>query len=110
MVLISKALLSAKAETVTALAGCLPIDFGAKEIALTKYLKRGWPDYWPPLNNLNSHKLKEHTYHTDSQANYVFGNSLSSSSNINEIWKTLRINLYMKWYEIFCQAVKPWTL
>ena len=56
MILISKAFLSAKTETITALAGCLPIDFRAKEIAFTRYLKRGRPVYWPPLNNLNSHK------------------------------------------------------
>jgi len=108
-VLISKAFLSTKTETITVLAGCLPIDFRAKEMALSRYLKSGRRDYWPLLNN-SSHKLNGHTYYTESQANYVFGNSLSHSNSIDKIRKTLRINLYMKWYEIFCQAVKPWTL
>ena len=110
MVLSSKAFLFAKTETITALAGCLPIDFRTKELTLTRYLMRGRPDSWPPLNNLKSHKINEHTYYTDSQANYVFRNSLSSSNTINEIRKALRINLYMRWYELFCQAVKAWTL
>ena len=48
-------------------------------------------DYWPPLNNLNIH-------HTESHANYVFGNSFSTSNTINEIRKTLQKKLYMKWY------------
>ena len=109
VVFISKAFLSAKTEVITALAGCLSIGIRAKEIALTRYLKRGRPGYWPPLNNLNSHKLIEYIYYTDSQANSVFGYS-PSSSNTNEIQKTSRTDLYMKWYEIFCQAVKPKTL
>ena len=83
-----------------ALVGCLPIDFITKEIAFTRYLKRQVTpeDYWPPLINLNIHKLNEHTYHTESHANYVFGNSFSTSNTINEIRKTLQKKLYMKWY------------
>ena len=66
-----------------ALAQCLPIDFRAKEITLTRYQKKGRLDYWPPLNNLNSHKLNENTYYNDSQANYVLRNSLFSSYSEN---------------------------
>ena len=55
-------------------------------------------DYWPPLINLNIQKLNEHTYHTESHAYYVFGNSFSTSNTINEIQKTLQKKLYMKWY------------
>ena len=74
MVLISKAFLSAKTETITALGGGLSNDFRAKE--------RGRPDYWIPLNKLNSHKLNKNTNYTYSQANYVFGHPFSTSNTV----------------------------
>ncbi|KAK2705487.1 hypothetical protein QYM36_015768 [Artemia franciscana] len=54
MIAISKGFRSAKTDTVTAVAGCLPLDQRAIEVSLSRYFKKGRPNYWPSQENWHS--------------------------------------------------------
>ena len=112
MIAISKGFVSAKTDTVTAVAGCLPLSQRAIEVSWSRYFKKGRRNYWPSQENRHSgvcFRSDLQIVFTD-EALILFTICESTSDKFTNFdRKKLHDIILSRWFSTFKIGAKPWT-